>query len=106
MIIKRIAIFYTRIEKEDSSDCGGVSTPGHGQGEGPDGDKWSKTTQETLGGAGVSEANGVLRNHYYSPGVTIYIEKRLTNHFLVSLIFDSQRGSVIGYHQEIPADSD
>ena len=30
--------------------------------EGPDGDKWSKTTQETLGGSGVSEANGVLRN--------------------------------------------
>ena len=24
-----------------SSDCRGVSTPGHGQGEGPDGDKWS-----------------------------------------------------------------
>ena len=65
--------------REDGRDCGGVSTPGHGQGEGPDGDKWSKTTQETLGGAGVSEANGVLRNHYYSPGVTIYIEKRLTN---------------------------
>ena len=40
----------------------------HGQGEGPDGDKWSKTTQETLGGAGVSEANGVLRNHYHTPG--------------------------------------
>ena len=41
-----------------------------------------------MGGAEVSEANGVLRNHYYSPGVTIYIEKRLTNQsfdFLVSL---------------------
>ena len=47
--------------------------------EGPDGDKWSKTTQETLGGSGVSEANGVLRNHYHPPGTTIYIEKRLTN---------------------------
>ena len=32
-------------------------------------------TQMTMGGSGVSEANGVLRNHYYSPGVTIYIEK-------------------------------
>ena len=53
--------------REDSSDCGGVSTRGHGQREGPDGDKWSKTTQETLGGSGVSEANGVLRNHYYPP---------------------------------------
>ena len=38
--------------------------------EGPDGDKWSKTTQETLGGSGVSEANGVLRNSYHPPGVT------------------------------------
>ena len=28
-------------KREDSSDCGGMSTPGHGQGEGPDGDKWS-----------------------------------------------------------------
>ncbi len=54
-------------KREYGRDCGGVSTPGHGQGEGPDGDKWSKTTQETLGGAGVSEANGVLRNHYHPP---------------------------------------
>ena len=37
----------------------GVSTPGHGQGEGPDGDKWSETTQETLGGAGATEGSGV-----------------------------------------------
>ena len=55
-------------KREDGSDCGGVSTRGHGQREGPDGDKWSKTTQETLGGSGVSEANGVLRNHYHPPG--------------------------------------
>ena len=27
----------------------------------------------------MSEANGVLRNHYHPAGVTIYIEKRLTN---------------------------
>ena len=44
---------------------GDVSTPGHGQGEGPVGYKsfWrtadEKRTQETMGGAGVSEANGV-----------------------------------------------
>jgi len=25
-----------------------------------------------VGGAGVSEANGVLRNHYHPPGETIY----------------------------------
>ena len=30
-----------------------------GRGTGPAGDKWSQTTQETVGGAGVSEANGV-----------------------------------------------
>ncbi len=33
-----------------------MSTLGHGQGEGPDGDKWSQTTQDTLGGAGVKGA--------------------------------------------------
>ena len=60
-----------RFEREDSSDCGGVSTPGHGQGEGPDGDKWSKTTQETLGGSGVSVANGVLLNPYHQPGAIL-----------------------------------
>ena len=38
----------------------------------------TETTQETLGGSGVSEADGVLRNHYHPPGATIYIEKRLT----------------------------
>ena len=71
-IIKRIAIFlYYVFKREYGSDCGGVSTPGHGQGEGPDGDKWSKTTQETLGGAGVSEANGALRNSYHTPYATI-----------------------------------
>ena len=49
--------------------------------EGPDGDKWSKTTQETSGGSGGSEANGALRNPYHPPGVSIYIEreKRLTD---------------------------
>ena len=48
--------------------------------EGPDGDKWSKTTQEALegsGGSGRSEVNGVLRNPYHPPGVTIYIEKNI-----------------------------
>ena len=47
---------------------------------GPDRDKWSKTTQEALegsGGSGGSEVNGVLRNPYHPPGVTIYIEKNI-----------------------------
>ena len=36
LIIKRIAIFLCCVfRREDGSDCGGVSTPGHGQGEGP-----------------------------------------------------------------------
>ncbi len=37
-----------------------------GSGRVPDGDKWSKTTQKTLGGSGVSEANGVLLKLYHS----------------------------------------
>ena len=80
LIVKRIAIFLCCIfRREDGSDCGGVSTRGHGQREGPDGDKWSKTTQETLGGSGVSKANGVLRNRYHPPCETIYIEEGQTN---------------------------
>ena len=58
--------------------------------EGPDGDKWSKTTQETSGGSGESEANGAFRNPYHPPGVTI-IEKRLTDSHIdlsVSLLLD------------------
>ena len=42
-----------------------MSTPGHGQGVGPDGFKWSQTTQKTLGGAGAQQvyklASGVLQ---------------------------------------------
>ena len=30
-------------------------------------------------GAGVSEANGVLRNHYHPPGATIYRERKETD---------------------------
>lgn len=37
----------------------GVRSRALGKREGPDGDKWSKTTQETLGG---SEANGSERS--------------------------------------------
>ena len=46
--------------------------PGHGEGEGSAVDKFRVSgTQETVEGAGVSEANGVLRNPYHPPGVTI-----------------------------------
>ena len=36
-------------------------------------------TQMTMGGSGVSEANGVLLNHYYPPGAIDQYEKRLTS---------------------------
>ena len=50
------------------------------EGEGSAGDKFRVSgTQETVEGAGVSEANGVLRNPYHPPGVTICMKKRLTN---------------------------
>ena len=47
----------------------GLASPGQGKGEGPAGDKWSETTKETVGGDGVSEANGALREcpHIASP---------------------------------------
>ena len=48
--------------------------------EGFDGDKWSKTTQDTLGGSGVSKANGVLRKRYHPPDDTIYKRDRLISH--------------------------
>ena len=97
MIVKRIAIFLCCIfRREDGSDCGGVSTRGHGQREGPDGDKWSKTTQETLGGSGVSEANGVLRNHYHPPGhidflviLLLYISVVFARHCVHQYAFQS-----------------
>ena len=34
----------------------GLSTPGQGKGAGPAGDKWSQTTQETVGGAEVKRS--------------------------------------------------
>ena len=43
----------------------GVSTPGHGQGEGPDGYKLfaEQMTQETLGGAGVERHRRGTESH-------------------------------------------
>ena len=32
-------------------------------------------TKITMGGSGVSEANGVLHNHCYPPGAIIYTER-------------------------------
>ena len=42
-----------------------------GSGRGPTETSGRKTTQKTLGGSEVSEANGVLRNHYHPPGETL-----------------------------------
>ena len=69
----------TRYTKADGSDCGGVSTPGHGQGEGPARNEFRDSgTKEIVGGAEVSVANGVLRNPCHPPGLDIN-EKRVTN---------------------------
>ena len=65
-----IALRSGAFAEEDSCDCGGMSTPGHGQGEGPDGDKWSLDHAGYVGrGRSEAKRNGVLRNHYYPPGV-------------------------------------
>ncbi len=42
-------------------------TRGPCSGRVPDGDKWPKATQDTLGGSEVSEANGVLLNPCHPP---------------------------------------
>ena len=42
-----------------------------GSGRGPTETSGRKTTQKTLGGSEVSEANEVLRNHYHPPGETL-----------------------------------
>ncbi len=50
----------------------------------PGGDKWSKTTKETLGGSEVSEANGVLLNSDHHSD-TILIKKQRGRPLLVVL---------------------
>ena len=71
MITKRIAIFlypYLRgriVVIEEA--CPPADT---GSGRGPLTASYRVAmTQMTMGGSGVSEANGVLLNHYYPPGV-------------------------------------
>ena len=56
---------------------GGVCTPAHGQGEGPIGYKFPEGTQETMGGAGTSEASGVLRTCISAPSVKNVVQKAL-----------------------------
>ena len=59
----RIADFgVARGEGRSSVGSADVSTPGLGQGEGPDGDKFPQGTQEPLGGAEANEESGVPLN--------------------------------------------
>ena len=75
-------------------DCGGVSTRGHGQREGPARYEFCDSgTKEIVGGSGVSDVNGVLRNPHHPP-VKYIIKKRVTNQssdFLVTLLFSSMK---------------
>ena len=69
--IKRIAILYTHIERGRivviEEACPPADT---GSGRGPLTASYrAAMTQMTMGGSGVSEANGVLLNHYCPPGV-------------------------------------
>lgn len=45
----------------------GVSSRALGKREGPDGDKWSKTTQETLGGSEANESERSPLGGCHSP---------------------------------------
>ena len=45
----------------------GVSSRALGKREGPDGDKWSKTTQETLGGSEANESERSTLGGRHSP---------------------------------------
>ena len=58
----RVVALKAMPQRMEGVGSAGVSTPGHGQGEGPVGDKFPKGTQETMGGAGASNASGVPLN--------------------------------------------
>lgn len=47
----------------------GVSSRALGKREGPDGDKWSKTTQETLGGSEANESERSPLGGCHSPAI-------------------------------------
>lgn len=51
--IKKMAALLRGPEGGRPYPSGGLSTPDRGRGMGPAGDKWSQTTQETVGGAGA-----------------------------------------------------
>ena len=70
MIIKRIAIFLYLYFRGRIVVIAEACPPADtGSGRGPLAASYrAAMTQKTMGGSGVSEANGVLRNHYYPPG--------------------------------------
>ena len=80
LIIKRIAIFYIRFESKEGIHSRGLVHPRTSIGGGA---RWIQVpatagTQETMGGAGVSEANGVPRECIPSYDSTSTYKKRLT----------------------------
>ena len=60
------AVMAFRLKDKEGMAEGSVAAPGHGKGEGPADDKLSakQMTQAAVGGAGVSEANGVSTGPY------------------------------------------
>ena len=71
LIIKRIAIFYALISRGRIAVIAEACPPADTcSGRGPLAASYrAAMTQMTMGGSGVSEANGVLRNHCYPPGL-------------------------------------
>ena len=74
---------------EGQSALADVSTPGHGKGEGPAGYKLfgggklafrRQMTQETVGGAGASEASGVPPARSCLPQAELGIKIKRENH--------------------------
>ena len=70
--------------------------PDTGRGMGPDGDKWSETTQETLGGAGATAGSGVPQGAATLKGRTkfIYIVPDFCNPSGVTMTLEERQALV------------
>ena len=66
---------------------GGLVHPRTSIGEGPVGFKFPKGTQETMGGAGTSEASGVLRTCISAPSVRDAVQKALEMATLETVVY-------------------
>ena len=78
---------FVAYERGGKCVSGGVCTPARGQGEGPIGYKFPKGTQETMGGAGTSEASGVLRTCISAPSVRDAVQKALEMATLETVVY-------------------